>query len=590
MVNTDPRYLEARKVLDATVPGTPVKLYKTTRAGATTGLCANAIDSNQTFCLIAPTKKIAHETINSTEEHANRKGAVITKLVSNHMCIKIKNKIEKYPDLGKLPIIPLQGYCTNCEYRDECEVTKFILADRQTLDGVGMTYHKLMAIVLSESQSAMDIMDKIAEVIDVFVFDEADYYETPKPVSVQVYPPRDIEYLITQTHDNTTIQIYLNEYRRVLKAASKNIEILLQNKEDHKKNRMALSVPTPNNIEVVSKGIKEIVDIMINRKSYGLSIKDVLYLSNIIMIMTADDRVVHYIKVDGTDRIQLSAKDGLYLSTKLFLEKIAPKKVVFTSATFRDFDYSPVFGEHDTTVMKDTMSSNAPMIVYPDTYMLDTIKVQRSRRMDVLRSVEEYAIKYPDVRFVCMKQDVSQWLEKSLAAKGIDINVDYYRSDMTLGVASDDRRCVCVGPPTSPINAHDAISQSYDESQMKRVGENHAAFWQAASRFKDPAGIVPSHIHCIGITENEAAMMLRWGTGRELNMSGIRCNSVKADRSFSEVTILSKDEMKVLGLLQNCGFDLNKVMETAPRKLKEKNIIPMIVHLKKLGLMDKESW
>lgn len=587
MVNTDPRYLEAGKVLRSIVPGTPVKLYKTTRAGATSGLCANAIDLNEPFCLIAPTKTIAHETIIDSEKYANRKGAIIKRLVSNHDCLKIQEKIERYPDLNKLPVIPLQGYCTKCELRDKCKVTEFIRADRCALDGVGMTYHKLMAIVLSESQSSIDILEKLTKVIKLFVFDEAHYFETPSPVSIQIYPKRDIEYLIEHTRDNTTVQIMLNEYKDVLASATAAIEALLQNKEDHKNNRMALSVPKQYDVVRISKGIKEVVDLMINRSNHNLSVEDVIYISQIIMIMAADDLVVHYLKVDGDDRVQLSARDGLYLSTRLLLEKVGMKKVIFTSATFGDFNYKPLFEKHTTCVMKDTMESNSKMIIFPDTFMINSINAKKRESKRIIDTVAEYAIKYPNIRFVCMKKKMAQWIEKSLAPMKLSINVDYYRSDQMLGVENSERECVCVGAPTSPINAHDAISFSFDESQKKRVGENHAAFWQAISRFKDPMGNKPSYIHCIGITEKELTMMTTWGTEREIVMNRIKCEDVNAELNFSELTILSTDEMKILRLLQGCDYDISKMLKAAPRRLKQKNIIPMVVHFKELGLLDK---
>ena len=88
MVNRDPRYVETKRLLNDIDGTRPVKLYKVTRAGATTGLSANAIDAKQRFVLLAPTKEIAHmrhvspATVNKHREHIRRKLRITNKDVN----------------------------------------------------------------------------------------------------------------------------------------------------------------------------------------------------------------------------------------------------------------------------------------------------------------------------------------------------------------------------------------------------------------------------------------------------------------------------------------------------------------------------
>lgn len=584
MVNTDPRYLEAGKVLRSVVPGTPVKLYKTTRAGATTGLCANAIDSNQKFCLIAPTKMIAHETIDATIEYSNLKDVKVRTIVSNHECELNKERIEKYPELGVLPILPIPGTCDTCTHRHECEVTKFVDGVNKTFGGVGLTYHKLMAIMLSDSDLPALIRDKLSE-MDVFVFDECHSCETPETHTIDICPPDYVDYLSDKLRLNAVIQEYLLKYKRVLQSIEPHVETLLKQKDEHTNTIMTFRIPKTYTVNVASKGMKEIVKIMMSRRKHELSVKDVLYLSSIVLLMNESDLVINYLKVDSEDKIQLTCTSGLHSCIREFLDMIGPKKVIFTTATFGEMDYTPVFGESKTCVMKDTMQSNAKVIVYPDTFTLDSINYSKKYYTKIVDSVLYYASQFPEITFVCMNKKMSWWLKKRVKEKGVDIEVDYYRSDLTLGVANKARECVCVGAPICSINAFDGISQSYEESQNKRVCNNHAAFWQAVSRFKDPAGKVQSRIYCIGITKDELTMLLRWGTARMLDMDGIKCKGVKAGTDFSEVTILSKNDMKVLGLLQECDLNIGKVLPKATHRFTQKTIVASVLNLRKLEII-----
>lgn len=584
MANTDPRYLEAGKVLRSVIPGTPVKLYKTTRAGATTGLCANAIDSNQKFCLIAPTKMIAHATIDDTLEYSNNKDVEVKTIVSNHECELNKERIKKYPELDALPILPIPGTCDTCTHRNECEVTKFVDGVNKTFGGVGLTYHKLLAIMLSDSDLPALIRDKLCE-MDVFVFDECHSCETPESHTIDICPLDYVDYLSDKLRHNAVIQEYLLKFKRVLQSIEPDVETLLEQKDEHTNTIMTANISETYSVNVASKGMKEIVKIMMNRRKHELLVKDVVYLSGIVLLMNESSLVLNYLKFEGEDKIQLTCKSGLHSCIREFLDMIGPKKVIFTTATFGEMDYTPVFGESRTCVMKDTMQSNTKMIVYPDTFTLDSINYSKKYHNKIVNSVLYYASKFPGVTFVCMNKKMSWWLKKRIKEKGVDIEVDYYRSDLTLGVANKARECVCVGAPICSINAFDGISQTYEESQNKRVCNNHAAFWQAVSRFKDPAGKVQSHIHCIGITKDELTLMLRWGTARMLNMDGIKCQDVSAGNDFSEATILSKNDMKVLRLLQELDFNIDKVLSKATRKFTQKTIVASLLNLRKLEII-----
>jgi len=554
MVNSDPRYVETKRLLNEIDGSLPVKLYKVTRAGATTGLSANAIDAKQRFVLLAPTKEIAHKTIKDSIKYSNNANANIKLLLSNHACLKNKKMVEEYPDVGKIPILPLPNKCEACKYFNRCPVTDFIRSSVSDIDGVGLTYQKLKAIMFSDSKTAKIVKKRLCSA-KVFIFDEAHNYETPDVVSIQMYPHHDLSKYQELFKENKKISPFLERFAKLKYDLQQNIMELVQAKDDSLKNRMAIDLEdTPAiDFKLVIKALNETIEVMKNRTEFGLSIDDVLLIFNIVMILSTDRLVLHYAKIEQNDVVYLSAKDGLYQSTRRLLGMLDPgrqKKIIFTSATFGDHDYTPIFGFHEKMVMPDMMKSNEKMTIYPDTFRMDSINYSRQYHERIVDAVENYEKKYPGVRFICMKKNVAFWLYHRLLERDCKINVDWYRSDRTLGVASDERRCVCVGAPTAPINIFDGVVDTFEQSQKRRIDGNHSAFWQAISRFKDPAGIDESYIFCIGIKEIELKKMITWGMDRKLYMKGVSCRRVSVSPNFAMPRLFSQNEQKVINILK----------------------------------------
>lgn len=265
------------------------------------------------------------------------------------------------------------------------------------------------------------------------------------------------------------------------------------------------------------------------------------------MLFASDKFVLHYIKSDSGGGVFLSTTDGLLPAIRLFRGRIDPsmnQKVIFTTATFGDFDYTRAFGFHEHVLMPDVMNANRRMIIYTDTFKMDDINYRGRDWNRIVDGAIEYEKKYPGITFLCMKKNVAMWLKYRLEEKGYDINTDYYRSDNMIGTAHEDRRCVCVGAPVMPINTYDGVSDTYNESQKRRVGNNHASFWQAISRFKSPSGSSDTQIYCIGITEEHIRYMIKWGTERRVEINNLVCKGVDVKNAFDEpVVVVPKQKM-----------------------------------------------
>lgn len=559
MPNNDPRYLQIANFLD-NYRGDICKVCKVPRVGMTTGTIAWCINNKKTFLLIAPTKAIAHDIIKKGVKYSEHKKNDIKKLVvlpGNHSCLIHKNMMKKYPDTATIPILPLPKKCTRCENFGTCTVPELMRTPYNKLAGMGCTYHKFIALMMSEGETAVTLQTKM-ENADVIIFDEAHFYETPDTVNIEVYPHIDLKRYQNIFKDNKKIRFFLNMFSELKDDLEVNIQELILNRDDAEKNRMAVDSLFYGVIEFdkVIEGLNEVIRVMKKRKKYGLSVEEVLTVFDIIMILSVEQQVLHYIKEDDGDHVILSAKDGLHLSTKVFLANLDRYKkhtVLFTSATFGDFDYTGIFGFHDVHALNDVMGSNESLIIYPDTFKLDGRNIWSKYKERVLERMIELKDKHPEIIFVTMKKRVAAMLHNELGERGIDARVDWYGSPRMIGVESKKRIGCFVGAPIKPINTYDGITNTYLDSQKRRIGNNHVLFWQAVSRFKDPAGEEKSTIYCIGIKENQVRNMCTWGVRRKLEIDDFRRETVIVEDPFPMPNIVTEIETKIIDKIKKNG-------------------------------------
>lgn len=596
------KYIESKRVLGLLPSGKVSQLYKTTRAGATTGICSVAVDSGLNVVLISPTIQIATKTLEESMEFT-KTNPNIYNIPGNHVCMKIHEMIDEFPDLEMLPIIPLPEKCNKCSYNNICQLTKFINAENPSV--VGLTHAKIQALIYSKSNMNQDILEKLIGVGNLFIIDEAHNLESLNAETIQIYPHINTnKYLslfldsyknvdLELVDENTKIGLryntiikFVNLFNKILKHNNSEIHQLMTQGELSNRNLMMTQIKYIGDkikmekipFDQTRKAIAELIHLMKYRKNYYLEVSDIVELSNIVMVLSGGNLVMHYMKVNKGNCIYLSSpgmlRNAFKELTKLIFEN-KNKGVVITSATFGDFDYESIFGDIFKTKMLDRNFMNCKMTIVPDTIRLSTENYWRNNNNNrgkdykqyIINNIIEYNKKYPGIKILCMTKKVSVQINRWFKELGILIRVDYYRSSDTIGVSCKDRQLVVVGEPVSPINSNDGISESYEESQKIRIGNNHAAFAQAIARVKDPNGKDNSLVICLGIKETEIRQMMTWGIDRELIMDGTECVDVITNDPFEMVNIkhveLTKEEM-LFEILKNQNLsqrDLYKALK-----------------------------
>lgn len=84
------------------------------------------------------------------KKFCDRKKTEIIHLPSNHICVHNQELCKEFPDLKKLPILPIAENCEKCKHYNRCEITAIFR--KPEADGIVLTYHKLAALLLASTR------------------------------------------------------------------------------------------------------------------------------------------------------------------------------------------------------------------------------------------------------------------------------------------------------------------------------------------------------------------------------------------------------------------------------------------------------
>jgi len=538
----DPRSNRAREILDKNTGGL---LHKTTRAGATTSMCAEIMRRRERFTIIEPTNRISLKTLEKAIEISNA-GKTIIPILANDNCLKNKALLLKYPEVRQLGILPIQRCETNdgdrCNFYDVCPITR-PLRHVIGVGGYGITYHKLIALHLSEGEIAKKILYTILSTNHI-IFDECHELGYPSTVSVQIHPENDITKFSGINYPVLPDVVLC--FSEILEAAEDAVAQIKAVAADYHRQHLAIKITSPGAITEphdIGAGIQSLVRLMITRADHNLTNDDVVLLKDMLLLCTERQHVVHGIidtKADGSKRLRIYTEctDFTYrsivrrtvtrASDQRRIDGEQMSRLWHTSGTI--VDMTGVIPHNTPPILfGDPMDTNSQFVAIADTYRISD-RGMRSRKMferistDIKRIVSHFGA--DKCALLVMNKRWYDKIEPELDAYP-KLEITWYNSDSTVGVESDRRIWIAVGMAEKPKNAMDAVALSRADgdfvavSDRLRVERVHIDTFQAWSRAKDPDAQVRSVIVALGCNVEDVRNVVSWHINRKLEISRV---------------------------------------------------------------------
>jgi hypothetical protein len=182
----DPRQSAASALFNETSTSTQVlKLYKTTRAGATTSLCIESVKRKELCLFVSRTNNNFAKAVKEGASAVAGHPVKIMKIAGNSFCPRIMEQTEKYPSIKKIGFTPLPN-CDQCDVL-QCPIREAFDASIEEIDGYALTYAKLQSLIMSESKKVQGLLKTKLLKCRNIIFDEAQILQETGTVSVVLW-------------------------------------------------------------------------------------------------------------------------------------------------------------------------------------------------------------------------------------------------------------------------------------------------------------------------------------------------------------------------------------------------------------------
>jgi len=526
-IKQDPRLTEAQRLYDGTKEKTHlIKLFKTTRAGATVTLSSESIRRGELLTLVCRTNRVITETMKADVAHHTAKYGKcdIIHITRNSFCPKLMKLIKAYPQLERLGVFPLPN-CDKCDVSlKECPIKYAFETPVKEVGIYSITYAKLLSLMLSSSKRVANLLSKIL-LSRNFVFDEAQYLQEADANQVAVWQKtkdqetdirKEFKKKYEKLTDSSRLAQLVEEVTILLDRLTPSInEIKTKSQKERFKKHLSITLVNPlygEAIETLERMYKEtpylipptkdfrdvmktqslLMKAIINPDKFGVNENDIITLSSLLFILASQRVTISYVKSLDGEQISLRAENSLFYNVlkEMFnslLDTGAKKRIIFTSATFGSFSlealYQKELSAHDLKIESRIWGKNGdPMGTCSKSLVIaDKAKVSpynfRKRKKAILNLISAVAQKYgrENVQVLTMNKAWAKSLLTELEKIGFTKDdVTWYGSDKTEGVKSRRRIWISVGLAQKPSNAKDHLAETqapYHENPLGLEGE-----------------------------------------------------------------------------------------------------------------------
>ncbi len=522
----DDRFADVLKVTENVYEGPSAIVAKPTRFGFTTSTTKIAETRQDKLLLIAPTNKIFETVVAASPSALTIPGHKYCKWLLDHI-------EELVLEIGA----PLPDVCPRigaCDYNPDCQMHR---AWHESAWVRAMTYHKLLTLVFVYSPSKTSEIALLREMlkdVGIVMFDESHI------ISLENSPSADLNYTIKSIpKDFINIRKIYSDYCDLChKLYNDQIIKELDETRDHCKSEAFLSFPYENaaaiSTEALSYAYAELRRLAKARTALHFSDDDIRFLKDVLSVMTCRQITINLVTSSTGDNYSIKGKPTENSPTiknaiKLFLKEICPNaKVLFVSGSqFEKYPgmFNEIAGRELAKVcVPDIKQNNSKMTIIPDTWTYSSVASTKSGDQDkrIREQILDVMAKEPGqpIYIICFNRKLQEKIKKMKLPLPKGSLIDYYRSSDSIGVECDARIGIATGIAKNPINTFDFCTENVAESRSLREQSIHAATWQSWSRIKDPEGIVPSTLYCIGVRADEIDAIIRQGSDRQVFYNG----------------------------------------------------------------------
>ena len=520
---------------------------KPIRAGMTTSTVLACERRGWPLLTLAPTRRILKETIAKASSGAVR-------IPGNSECPLIEPDLKKNPILRQLPLTLPD--CQKCNASEWCDVLAILRAEEPSV--MALTYAKLEALMLSRGKVAKEILAKISRA-EVVMMDEAHVLSLPPAVSVRSFASLKIP-----GKYKALDRVYLKWLDFCQSHVDLIQDLMVRAEQGHAAQHLSRSIFNASFLEwrELKKAWSQLRKLAVAHEQPD---NEILTLRDIITILSTSQISIGYI---GENE---GKSGGVYVSAgqvrqyrainEFLTNHVSQSKLLFVSGTLfepRPGYFSELAGKDiKNVIFPDLRGATEKLTLIPDRWRLGSTIFAKKLPviLETIKAIAEQE-KQP-IYLLAPNGRKAVWLKEEVAKLGLkDICVDYYRSDLSLGVERTERVCITVGMAETPSNACDALAHGKDsderwlDSQRLRSLGVDAATWQAVNRVRDPDGKVESRVYFIGCRLDRVLQAATWGTNRKL-----------------VVKTISKKKSGTGGIIRSPVFEVQTDQEIEPPRI-----------------------
>ncbi len=501
-----------------------VVVEKVTRAGVTTSLIKHAVDDYKKVAFFAPTHKIGEDTVKKAIALSQRKDANVLYIKANGViCKSLSDVLSKNKRLKKVKWLMLPQKCSRCKYHKnaECELQRILLSENW--DILVVTYHKLKALVFSEtnSETSQQLMAKITSA-DVGIFDEYTQGLLGLTPSVE----------ISDEYSDRLSTLLLDEWNTILAPLLEfNVQAIMAGQSLKKGEGKRFENPLSEiQLQTHRGNFRGIWNKVINLTGKGC---DTEFLQKLTQISCYEKLFIHK-SAKGVITIKPlePLEEGLSF-INCFADNFTNqgKLSILVDSHLPDFNLQEHFtaqvqkfpwGDPNNTNLQTAYFCDSRAYNYQSLHFPSTQKRLQKTITDICKyhcKGEDLQLK--DILIVCMNISmanfVKKWKADGVIPKVPDDNITWYRSKLTRGVKVEGNVQIMLCGPFIPLVAYHhkvMLAQSVGIDKAKawdyafRKSNMVSEFINASTRVKDPEGKRDSFIYCLGMTKQAVESFL----------------------------------------------------------------------------------